>query len=58
MKKVTVVKCGVCNSQFAKNKMGRHPGDAVPHCPNCHEHDMIFFSHTEYVGVEGVDKND
>jgi len=52
MKKVIYVQCAVCNSQFVKEDMGWHRGDAVPHCPSCHEHDMIFFSHVEHVDKE------
>lgn len=58
MKKVTYVQCAVCNNEFVKEEVIRHYGDAVPHCPQCGEHDMIFFSDYGYVGVEGVDKND
>lgn len=56
-KEVVVVQCSACDSQFVKEDMRWHRGDAIPHCPNCHEHDMIFFSHFGYVGVE-VDEND
>lgn len=45
MKKVIYVQCSVCNSQFAREEVKQHHGDAVPHCPHCFEHDMIFFSH-------------
>lgn len=44
-KEVVVVQCSACDSQFIKEDMRWHRGDCVPHCPNCHEHDMIFFSH-------------
>jgi len=56
MEKVIYVQCGVCNNEFVKEKVGWHYGDAVPYCPQCGEHDMIFFSRAEH--VEGVDKND
>lgn len=52
MKKIIYVQCAVCKNEFPKEEVNRHYGDAVPHCPKCGEHDMIFFSHAEHVDKE------